>query len=359
MAYQLQRADLEFKNDRAIAPEEVAVLESVDLERQQHGAVAIAKYHGETGSEFFKTLDVDLSLRHDRVNDETNNPVFSSAQGGTEGGGSIFGSQRAAAQNALNENSWRETTLKFAVNLSGQRDDLAANGYLSFGSNTKFPTLFQQISSPATLADSAAQASLEPEKNRSVEIGFIVIKDTREQPAIYGWRVSGNFFQNNYDNKFRTYTTPGLPIVFYDNVFNASISGLETKSGIFLLRKKLTVELGLSRYFISEKAAFPFKSDFKRTLNLIVDHAGYSIQALWFKEGEQTGWLREATGRFVEITLPDHSNLDLHLSKNFALGDLKLFANASGRNLLNEEDVVLQGIALRDRRFYVTIGAQY
>jgi len=47
------------------------------------------------------------------------------------------------------------------------------------------------------------------------------------------------------------------------------------------------------------------------------------------------------------------------VSKAFEIRRLKLFANASARNLLNEDGVVLQGLALRDRRFYLTMGAQY
>jgi hypothetical protein len=49
----------------------------------------------------------------------------------------------------------------------------------------------------------------------------------------------------------------------------------------------------------------------------------------------------------------------VHLSKTFQLGRLKLFANASGRNLLNDDTTILQGLAIRDRRYYLTMGAQY
>ena len=116
--------------------------------------------------------------------------------------------------------------------------------------------------------------------------------------------------------------------------------------------------MGLSRYFISDKTAFPFKSDFKRTVNLSIDHLGYSFQIHWFKEGEQ-----EATLFFPDRTLPPepvtlegYENLDVHLSKTFEISKLKLFVNASGRNLLDDDNTELQGLALRDRRYYVKIG---
>jgi len=186
-----------------------------------------------------------------------------------------------------------------------------------------------------------------------------MMRRQRDGGALYGWHLSGNFFQNYFENKFRVYTSPGIPIVFYDNVQTARISGLEGKAGVYLLDKKVEVSTGLSRYFISDPAAFPFKSDAKRTLRLTVNHAGYALDLLWFTESEQTGWLREPDGTFVEAVLPEFTNLDIHAGKSFTIGEITFFINASIRNLLNDDNVVLQGLALRDRRYYVTGGIQY
>lgn len=350
LAYQFQRAELDFTDTRKNFQEQPVGLVSAQLQRQHHGLVSIAKLRGETGGNVLQNIDMDVSVRHDVVRDEQTDVLLRS-------GVPSSGQQNPAG--TFNENNWQETMFKFALSFTGSRKDFAFSSYLNFGSNTKFPTLFQQVSAPLALTERAFQPNLSPEKNRSTELGAVITKDVRGPTAIYGWQVSGNFFQNHYDNKFRISSTPGVPIAFYDNVQNARISGLETKSSVFLFHKKVTLEAGLSRYFISEKAAFPFKADFKRTLNLIVDHAGYSLQLLWFKEGEQAGWLRQQNGRFAEIILPHYANLDAHLSKTFAVGRLKVFANASGRNLLHGNDVVLQGLAIRDRRFYLTVGAQY
>ena len=350
LAYQFQHAELDFSDERRNFLEQPIGLESAQFQRQHHGLVSIAKLNEDIGSGFLKTIEVSGSLRRDWVQDEQANPILRSEPPEGEQGSTV---------GVFNENKWQENMIKFALSLSGDRKDLTFNGYLSFGMNTKFPTLFQQISSPILLTEAASRPNLSPEKNRSSELSVVVTRDIRGKGSIYGWQISGNFFQNYYDNKFRVSAIPGVPVAFYDNVPNARISGVETKSSVFFFRKKVTVELGMSRYFISEKAAFPFKSDFKRTLNFIVDHAGYSFQIHWFKEGEQAGWVRQKNGHFAEIVLPDYSNLDLHLSKAFQLGKLKLFANASGRNLLYEDEVVLQGLAIRDRRFYLTVGAQY
>ena len=260
----------------------------------------------------------------------------------------------------FSDNDWGKSTFKLAVSLGGYRRDLLIDSYMSFGMNTKFPTLFQQVSSPGILGGSGSYTSLHPERNRSVELSINIARDIRDHTSIYGWRVSGSFFQNTYDNKFRVLMTPGIPILFYDNVPDARISGFETKSSVYLLHKKVTLEFGASRYFISEKAAFPFKSDRKMTITGILDHKGYSFQVHWFREGGQAGWIRyQGAGAFVEVTLPDYTNLDAHLSKTFHLGRLKLLINASGRNLLGGEEVILQGLAIRDRRYYLTVGAEY
>ena len=244
------------------------------------------------------------------------------------------------------------------MNISGYREDLTFDSYLNFGRNVKFPTLFQQISLPYLGSDISDQPNLDVEKNNSIEIGSELTRDLHNSYAIYGWQISGNYFLNNYDNKFRSFTSPNVPIAYFDNVQTARIAGVETKSSLFLLRKKVTLELGVSKYSISEKAAFPFKSDFKATLNLILEHAGWSVLLHMFRENEQEAWLRFPDGRFAIVRLPDYSNIDFHLSKKFERFGLKYFINFSGRNLL-DDDTVLQGLTIRDRRFYITMGLQY
>ena len=349
-AYQFKHAELDYSDQRQNFREVNVGLESALFQRQHHGGVVIGKLRGEIESHFLNIIEISGSFRYDWLRDEQTDSILrgESEEDEREGGVGHF-----------QTNEWQERLFKFGLSLSGNREDLTFDGYISFGSNTKFPTLFQQISSPILFTEGTATTNLEPERNNSLELNFVIAKDLREEKTIYGWEVSGTFFKNQYDNKLRVSSTPGIPVMFYDNVPDARISGLETKSSVFFFRKKVTVEFGLSKYYISEKAAFPFKSDYKHTWNVILNHAGYSLQIHWFKEGEQAGWLRQQSGRFVEIILPEFTNIDLHLSKTFQLGRIKLFANISGRNLLNDEEVILQGLAIRDRRYYVTVGTQY
>ena len=183
----------------------------------------------------------------------------------------------------------------------------------------------------------------------------------RNHSRLYGWQLSGNYFLNHYDNKFvEVRNVLGGRSKFSNELF-ARISGFESKASVFLFRKKVSVDLGLARYFISDKAVFPFKSDFKRTLTFSIDHAGYSFQVFGFKEGAQVGLVCDGPlcTESVQVLLPDYTNLDIHLSKSFEISKFKFLANASARNLLNDDDVELQGLNIRDRRFYVTVAAQY
>ena len=350
LAYQFESAELEFQDDRDFGYQ-FKILQNAQFQRRQHGFVAISKFHAPTGFDFMSSINFDISLRHDRVTDkqDARHIRFSSDS-----------SEQNTTPGVFDSHVWNETMLKFATNFIGNPGDLSFNIYMNFGSNVKFPTLLQQISSPMLSAPTATNPDLNPEKNRSTELGVEITKNIQTHPTIYGWQLSGYFFKNYYDNKFRSFYTPGIPIAFYDNVQNAHITGAEAKSSIFLLRKKLTFEVGFSRYSISDKAAFPFRCDTKGTFDLKINHAGYAFQFHLFKEGEQVGWIREQScdADFIEVTLPSQLNIDLHLGKTFEFGKIKLRMNASIRNLLND-DVQLAGLALRDRRFYLTMGIQY
>lgn len=349
-AYQYQDAELDYQDIRDMSDDgSITGLESATLSRQHHGFVAIGKLGMPSGSEVVKTLNFDLSLRYDRVTDEqTNSEYQNSLNPDAEGTVGYFGN-----------NEWDDLTVKFATHLAGYQDNLSFSTYLTYGTNVKFPTLFQQISQPNLAADPEDRPSLNPEKNTGVELSAVVTRDMHTHPVIYGVQFTGNYIQNHYDNKFRVYYAPGSPVAYYDNVVDAKISGLEGTFSLFMLRKKLTLEMGYSHYFISEKLAFPFKSEQKQTVNLILNHAGYSVQVHGFHEGDQIGIIRRYSGDFdSEVTLPGYSNMDVHVSKTLEWDKLKLFANFSVRNLL-DNDEVLEGLAIRDRRFYLTFGAQY
>jgi outer membrane receptor protein involved in Fe transport len=334
-AYQFENGTLDFRNKRVIPDENPEGTEFMNFERQKHGLAAIVKLHVPTGSQFYRFTDFALTCRNDRVHDD-------------------YGDMPAGKD-------WQATTAKFSSFVTGKNNQLAVDAYLNFGTNVKFPTMFQQVSSPATLDEKRerpALASLYPEKNSTAEIGIKVTRELAATKKMDGFELDVNYFKNQYTNKLVTYYTPRIPVAFYENIPSAEISGLEVTTSLFFFANKLVIHAGSSIYAIPEKSAFPFKSDRKYTVDLLLEHAGFGLDLLWFFESEQAAWIRGGQGEFWDIRLPAYSNIDLHLSKSLQVRQFKLFLNLSGRNLL-DDDTVLEGIAIRDRRFYLTFGAQY
>ncbi|MBD3225562.1 MAG: TonB-dependent receptor plug domain-containing protein [Caldithrix sp.] len=321
-------------------------LKDARLTRQGHGLVSILKFHVPTHSHFINTADLNFAVRQDFVDTDADNVnTFQSS--------SIYDISNL-------EKEWYKPTFKFSSLISGHHSHYRFNAFLNFGTNVKFPTLFQQLSMPLenkfTLP--GQQPTLGPEQNRSLEIGLTMKRSVEDESNVNGWKLDFNLFKNYYENKFRLFYVPGIPIPFYDNVQNANIDGIESRNALYLFRKKLTLEFGASLYGVSERAAFPFKSSKKYIFNVIINHAGYALQMNTFRENEQQGWIREFNGGFYEIYLPGYNNMDIHLSKTFDLWRMGLFFNASVMNVF-DDDTRLEGLAIRDRRFYVSFGVEY
>lgn len=340
LAYQFEKGSLTFLEDQnSLGISDIGLLQG-KFDRNRHAVVGIVKLHNETNSNFFQTFDVDFSLRRDMLTDKPNNIVYRS--GGS--GGLIVKSQNSTGN-----------IYKISSHIAGASETVAMDIFANVGTNIKFPTLIQQISIPN---NQQQPKILEPEKNSGLDVNFTLLKETRQLKNIDGLQLSLTYLKNEYENKIRAITYAGMPTPVYDNVISANMSGYEGKFTTFLFGKKLTTELGYSKYNISDLAAFPFKSDSKSTISATYDYLGYSTQILWFYESEQIGWVRMQLGGFKEYTLPANKNIDFHLSKHFMLSELKIMANFSVRNLLNDT-TELEGLALRDRRFYLTFGAQF
>jgi outer membrane receptor for ferrienterochelin and colicin len=336
LSYQLEDESLTFHDQLYFPEKDETVSYKEQMSRRHHGFLAIAKIFNQLDSLFIPVFDVDFCVRSDLVTDTRSMDGMS------------------------NERNWDQTTLKFSSNLEGRKENLVYHGYLNYGKNIKFPTMLQQVSATMRRSRNDEMIQLEPEISAGYDLGLELSGDTRgaNNPPIDGWQLSFYLFKNYYTNKLRASYTPGFPLAFYDNVLVAEINGVETKTSLFLLNKKLAMELGLSKYSISDKAAFPFKYDNKLTFDVKINHEGYNFQLHAFQEGEQVGWIRDFQGRFSEVNLPSHFNMDVHLKKNIEIKKLKFLLNTSIRNLLNE-DVELVGLALRDRRYYLTMGVEY
>ncbi|RPI02834.1 MAG: hypothetical protein EHM72_03195 [Calditrichaeota bacterium] len=340
--YQFERKNADIQENRS-ALNLITQPQTAKIERLHHGAFALAKINAVAGGPFWQNLLLEASLRHDSVND-----IVDSLQAGMKD------SELPLSQ----ENNWSKTHWKISTSLDGYRNDLAFLFFLNYGGNTKFPTLIQQLSRAPSSEDDASE-KMHPETLSSLELGMDIFKESLQTQTIDGWHLEASFFRNYYENKFIPYSAPGSPILFYDNIPIAEIFGVEGGFTLHFYQKKMNLKLGISRYNISDKLAFPFKSDLKQTIDWRVEHAGFSFILHWFNESEQIGWLRTFDGQRASVTLPAFSNIDLHCSKLVRIYKLQFFVNLSGMNLLNSPKAVLQGLSIRDRRAFLTAGFQF
>lgn len=343
IVYQFERANLDFSDIRDNIRLGGTNNPGIGLNRSRHGFVSITKFHQRSSSERINVTDFDISFRREYVRDEED----------------IALSQKDISDGSDTYNdSADETSYKFSYIIAGKFENASYNAYMTYGTNFKFPTLHQRISSIYAKSADETSITFEPEKVYSKEIGLELSGVMKGDTPLDGWNLTTNFFQNVYYNKIRATYILGSPIPLFDNVSRAKISGLEINSDNFFFEEKFNFGLGVSKYFISDKSVFPFKYDFKVTSDLVLNFSGVSIHVILFNEGDQVGWIRDESDLLTEITLPSYSNLDFHLSKRFGWKNFNLVSNISILNLI-ENDLNIDGLALRDRRFYLSIGLEY
>ncbi|MCR4439510.1 MAG: TonB-dependent receptor [bacterium] len=334
IAYQREQDWLDFADRRESLATPSSRQETAALVRTRHGGVAIARFRLPGGSERLERVDFDVALRHDHVYDRW---------------------QVAMVGQSLSLGTFTYSTIRFGSRFAGRHGQFAYGVFMNIGNNVRFPSLAQLISRARLPGQSERLA---PERNRGMELGLNVARDMGVGPLAHGWEMAISYFQNDYTEKIREYVTVGMPLAFYDSVPTARIAGFEGRAALYLLRKKLTVEGQACQYFISERAAFPFHSEATRSLAAELHHAGYAVRVRWFAEGEQEGWIRDGSGGMAQLILPARTDLDLHASKTWQLWRVRLSLSVSLRNLLNDR-VVLEGLALRDRRYYLTAAVEY
>ncbi len=347
-AYQFEDNRLEFSEQRRGLDENPAGIESAGIYQQRHGAVAIARINSRLGKGPVNRARVDVSYRYDWIMNSERDVVERQ------------GNQTVFYEGEQQRNQWQAGTIKFSANLGGRTDNFEYDFFMNAGSNIKFPTIFNQISQPAPYNPGVPEivARLLPEKNRSLETGLSLSRLYGADEVVNEWKLEFSHFTNTYENKFRNYYIPGVPLAFYENVPNADIRGLEALWRLVFLRRIMTMEWGARYYDVSDRAAFPFKNAVGVTAALNAHYAGYRIQFKGFYESERLGWLRDVRGDFVELRLSSYYNFDVHVSKWFTLGPVRLFGSVSARNLLNTR-TMLEGIAIRDRRIYLGFGVEY
>ncbi|MCB0273319.1 MAG: TonB-dependent receptor [Calditrichaeota bacterium] len=346
--YQFRHADFDIRDDRIPDSEQAYVLKDGNLLRKQHGFVGVVKYRPAYLPDRFNGPSLDLSVRWDQVNDIQERPNYNNPT-----------TNPLEVENGVfQKNRWEEGMVKLTTLISKRSTTSTFNGYLSLGSNVKFPSLLQQTSTLATLSGDTEQSSLETERARSVEVGGDLTRDAGETMGFYGWELTGSMFYNTYERKLRSYILSGTPVALFENGPSANMFGFESRQSLFLFRKKMTLASGISKYVFSDPGAFPFKHNHKYTLDISLDQSGYSLRMHAFSEGEQQALLRTVDGDFIESSIPRFTNIDIHFRKFFDIRQTRLIFNASLRNLINDK-FKLDGLPLREQRYYFTLGLQF
>lgn len=350
LGYQFKNSGLKFQDDRLTATEQPLVLDQTSIERQNHGFVGVFKFKSPFNHRQFGNLNLDLSARYDVVRDRLDEDgPFSDVPTSAEVQDST---------GSLVDNTWREGMVNVSLHAAGTNGKTAYRSFLNAGINLKFPTLLQQINTPELLSSNINRPSIRPERNRSVEAGFEIARETRQISGLFGWQTRLNVFRNEYENKLRTYFLPGTPVAIYDNVKDAALNGVEARQTVYLFNKKFTVDFGFSRYFFSDPARFSYTPDRKYTAGVSIIQSGYALKLNAFHEGEQIGQIRDRNGGFTNELIPTTTNLDLHFSKTFRFRESRILLNGSVRNML-DDDFQLEGLSIRDRRFYITMGLEF
>ncbi len=345
-AYQAEQSNVLFEDGRQDSLSGARSSLRLDLIRVKQGGVIISHFNSPVGNGLPGTIQVDGSYRYDRVSDIPR--------------GAPPDSLTRALYPAIGGNrTWSESTFKVAVRLGMTSGAYSYNAYVNTGLNARFPTVASRLSQPISPGvNPLAGANRDPEKNRSTELGFQMERGEPNGSLIDRWKINLSYFKNLYQNKIRNFRVGFSSRALYDNIPTASINGLELSALLWLFRERLRLEGTLADYDISEKAAFPLKSDFKLTAGAFFRWRDFGAQIRWFSANEQVGWFRGQDGSFSELRLKPFSNVNLHLSQKLSLWHIRSRLILSAQNLISDK-TELNGLAIRDRRFYMALELKY
>jgi hypothetical protein len=268
--------------------------------------------------------------------------------------------------NYLDENNrirWNNSSYMFSSSLVWGKPELLFKAHLNYGINFRVPTLYQQLTVMLYPLNSNLGDGLLTEYKANQELGITVYgNQTRSSASPVQSEASLVIFRSAYENKFRMIQFGGTPLTVLDNYNDAQLVGLESYFGLNW-RQIINANFSYVKYLIPDKAAFPFKPDSKLTACLSFEIRNWHLDLIGYREAERSGWIinrltADNLMQLQEIILPEYQNFDLHLKKSFELWKLGCYLSASGRNILNKSEV-LDGIAIRDRRFYVSFGLQF
>ncbi len=234
---------------------------------------------------------------------------------------------------------------------SGESNVLFFTSHVNYSSDFRLPTPYQQLLSQHYHSELQINQPMLMEYKKNIELGFEISNKSK----ITNYLVSALIFKTSYENKFRQIQLSGSPIVFLDNYKDADITGVEGQIEAGFINEKIRLGVNYNRYMIEDKTAFPFKAESKLSTSLSMRFKNISLKTIWFKESERTGIVYSPIDGLTDIVLDKFDNIDIHLETSVQLWRTKILCAFSGRNLLGGE-LIKEGIAIRDKRYYLTFG---
>ncbi|MBN2278950.1 MAG: carboxypeptidase-like regulatory domain-containing protein [Candidatus Marinimicrobia bacterium] len=235
-----------------------------------------------------------------------------------------------------------------------ENESMLLRVHVNYANDFRLPTPYQLLLSHHYQSKIENSGPFLMENKRSTEIG-IDVKSNHNAPM--NWSFTGIFFSNAYNNKYREIQLSGSPITFLDHYKDAEIKGIEGKVDLSFLQNKIKTQFNYNKNMIDDKAAFPFKLESKATINAMLLFNHLTINVTGFRESERTGIIYDPEQGLKEIKLEPFANVDFHMEGNFNLWRTNWSCAFSARNLLGGE-LLQEGIAIRDRRYYITFGVE-
>jgi len=260
------------------------------------------------------------------------------------------------------KNCWREKSFMISTSFIGAPEYFLYEVNFNYSSGFRIPSLLQQITAlrfPITNKNN----TLLTEYKSNFEIVNTLSINKFESNFLSEILFKFSIFTNSYVNKMRMIHLRGSSVQYFDNYNDAKIYGIEYSITPLFINGICRLNFSASKYFIEDKLAFPFKPTDKLAAGLIIDHNLFNFSLQFFHESGSMGLIvneinSDGVLLLKEMNMESFESLDIQLKKEFKLWRFNTYFSVSGKNILNDK-MVLEGIALKDRRFYLSGGIEF
>ena len=332
ISYQNEISDLDYTNLK-INTEGNVYTDENPSNRNLHNLLASIQFNNESKSEKFNLKNVKYDLSFELIDDDL----------------------QINAENVIRKN-WFESSNNLTMNFEGMHGENHISTYANLGISNTIPTLYQQLNYQIYHRLGDKKNDLLPEFKKNIEVGFSYCGKMTGNLGLY--QLSASFFRTNYTNKFRMIQISQSPVKYFDNHDETSITGVESSLQIKMFHKKMILDLGAAKYTSPDEMTFSFKADQKISVGCIAQLGNLYGEITWFSESDRIGYVlvNNIYGSYLEQVLLDKfNNLDAGLKYSLILYKQKINFAFSGKNLI-KNDETFEGIAIHDRRYYLSIG---